>query len=522
MGVIYKFKPDVVGFVIQKKKEDFSLSCRKLAELVAGKFQIKVSKSSVNNILSQSSLNSPPKRPADSYGTSKKFQIPESKKRQLFNIVKKSLEESMGTTVVSKEPRTHEIKKVMITKGPVEDEGLHKNNQSLFNKDHRQSNSSKCQGSLFTNPKRSVFFRVAAAEVFMGEYIGALESEEASKGEKDCEKIRSLVKEYDNKKNQAFLEVSGIVAILEGGRKFVFDPRFSTLWGDSGIPAFLSCPSLKAMEWLSGQLISNNQPVLLNRLSEEDLFEMIAFFEGVGKGIERILVFSGESILAEFSAIPVKKRNFAVGVWNSQDGFSEWIKNVQSKEAKAFYHEGLKKAFYFCDGVDRIGGAGGFDLRVLVLWEQESPAPFLVILTNQINNSGENVIFDYLLRWPKYFPETSKSSLLKKRAEGIFRERIFQNWDEIDKVLENFEQGLREYCCQHFFSDKAYDLSEDEINDILFGIPSKDLKEGKVFHITLFPPKGYPHRVILQNVVDRVNGSFIQGEGGHKYHFFIA
>ncbi len=522
MGVIYKFKPEVVGFVIQKKKENFSLSCRKLAELIFGQFHIKVSKSAVNNILSQSSLNSPPKRPVDSYGTSKKFQIPENKKRQLFNIVKKSLEESMGASVILKESQMHTIKKVMVTKGHVDDERLHKNNRRIVNKEQHQSNSLKCSGSLSENPKRSVFFRVAALEVCMGKYIRALESTETSEWEKNDEKYRSLVEEYDNKKNQAFLEVSSIVVALEGGREFVFDPRFSTIWGDSGVPVFLSCPSCKAMEWLSSRLISNNQPVLLNSLQEECLFEMITFFEGVGVGAEKVLVFSGESILAEFSAIPVKKRNFAVGVWNSQDGFSEWIKNVQSKEAKAFYHEGLKKSFYFCDGVDRIGGGGGFDLRVLVLWEQGSPEPFLVILTNQINKSGENVIFDYLLRWPKYFPETSKFFPLKKRVGEIFREQIFQDWDEIDKVLENFEKSLREYCCQHFFSNKARDLSEDEINYILFGIPSKGSKEGKVFYSTLFPPKGYPHSAILQSVVDRVNGNFIQSEGGHKYHFFIA
>ena len=59
MGVIYKLKQEIVDFIIEQKKLDPSLSCRKLTSIIQEKFHIQVSKSSVNAVFKESHLSSP-------------------------------------------------------------------------------------------------------------------------------------------------------------------------------------------------------------------------------------------------------------------------------------------------------------------------------------------------------------------------------------------------------------------------------------------------------------------------------
>jgi len=93
MGVIHKFSQEVVDFVLQQKKDNSYLGCRRLADLTTEKFQIKVSKSSVNNILKLAELSNPVGRPYEGKQP-KKFKIPQSKKKELFeNLPKVGLSE---------------------------------------------------------------------------------------------------------------------------------------------------------------------------------------------------------------------------------------------------------------------------------------------------------------------------------------------------------------------------------------------------------------------------------------------
>lgn len=89
MGVIYKFKKEVIDFVLQQKRTDYDLGCRQLAVLTSEKFKIQVSKSSVNTIIKNANLSNSVGRPASDEPLPKKFQIPSRKKQQLLADVRK-------------------------------------------------------------------------------------------------------------------------------------------------------------------------------------------------------------------------------------------------------------------------------------------------------------------------------------------------------------------------------------------------------------------------------------------------
>ncbi|MCA9401516.1 MAG: helix-turn-helix domain-containing protein [Candidatus Omnitrophica bacterium] len=63
MGVTYKLTDDVVQFIIDQKQNDDSLSCRQISSLIKDKFQLSVSKSSVNNVLKNQQLSNQIGRP---------------------------------------------------------------------------------------------------------------------------------------------------------------------------------------------------------------------------------------------------------------------------------------------------------------------------------------------------------------------------------------------------------------------------------------------------------------------------
>jgi len=75
MGVVHKLKPEVIKFILDNKQANPNLSCRNFTSLVMEKLQVKVSKSSINDIFKEHSLSMPvgrrqkPKR--------KKFNMPD-------------------------------------------------------------------------------------------------------------------------------------------------------------------------------------------------------------------------------------------------------------------------------------------------------------------------------------------------------------------------------------------------------------------------------------------------------------
>jgi hypothetical protein len=59
MGITHKLIPQIKEYILEQKKADPRISCRSLSELIEQKFQIKVSKSSINAIFKESGLSMP-------------------------------------------------------------------------------------------------------------------------------------------------------------------------------------------------------------------------------------------------------------------------------------------------------------------------------------------------------------------------------------------------------------------------------------------------------------------------------
>jgi len=59
MGVIHKLEPEIIDFILARKNTETNLSCRQISGLIQDKFQVNVSKSSVNTVIKNAGLSMP-------------------------------------------------------------------------------------------------------------------------------------------------------------------------------------------------------------------------------------------------------------------------------------------------------------------------------------------------------------------------------------------------------------------------------------------------------------------------------
>lgn len=89
MGVIYKLKDEVVNFIVSQRQGNPFLSCRQLADSASKMFGVRLSKSSVHDVLKESGVVTPRgRKPKD------RFQIPIAKKQQIQKSLSKVILES--------------------------------------------------------------------------------------------------------------------------------------------------------------------------------------------------------------------------------------------------------------------------------------------------------------------------------------------------------------------------------------------------------------------------------------------
>ncbi|VAX37454.1 hypothetical protein MNBD_UNCLBAC01-522 [hydrothermal vent metagenome] len=491
MGVVHKFKPEVVDFVVQQKKENISFSCRRLAALVENRFQIKVSKSSVNNILKQASLSSPPKRRTWILQP-KKFKIPHNKKKQLLEGIKKVIQESAPSI----DP-------------PLQEDFHPESNKEAFSPETIRHHIS--QGDKDIKNAGLIFLKAAAWMSSMGRYVPLLGAEE-----KDSPEV--LMANYFTDKAREFINIYKINVYLEDGGSMCFDPYFGFLWNQA-IPGAISIPMDRALGFLSKNLISNKNPVMFHHLPENSFSQVVSIFENIsGKRIQKIDVFGEEEKLACFDMVPFQRRIFMSGVWKWQNDFTEWTNNVHSKNCKEVYIEALDRVFKFCDGIDVLEGCEGVCLRVLIVWTLEEDCPFLVILTNHLKVSGEKIVFDYLMRWPCMDSEYSmdmfkKESSVNIKIDSFLKEKVLP----IERLPLDFKEILHAYCRQHFFQGALQEFSYEQAEAVIYSL-SGECFIGETFgRITLSVPEDYPHEALLHQAAKRVNQSNVSDDSGRRW-----
>ena len=355
MGVVYKFKKEVIDFVLQQKRTDHDRGCRQLAILTSEKFKIQVSKSSINAIIKNANLSNSVGRPASDEPLPKKFQIPTRKKQQLLADVQKvKIEQKLlpvnvlpqPKKVPAVEPQRRGFSQVTFLRHVESSRARWAQNKGVMREgmgciflkaaQWQLSRTSVLGGLLrkhILEPLPLSFDAfcdvlpclslLGASEPGLADgsgrggpsQIGRLTNHalwylngfdqplsdlEISRWSNMIRAISPSVKfslEYEKEKRQALMEAKRFELHLESGSRIFTDACLTGL-GDENFPppggeevGFSACAQ-QAMTMLSHCVISNNRPAIFLSSAGQTVLDMVAAFEGVeGKQFKKAVVF---------------------------------------------------------------------------------------------------------------------------------------------------------------------------------------------------------------------------------------
>ena len=455
MGVTYKIKSDVVVFIQAQKKDSPALSCRQLAELASQKFQIEVSKSSVNSILKESHLSSPIGR---RFLGKQKFEIPPEKKHQIVENLKKVssyenlIEKPKTPLLIAQVPpvdqlpveqKKEEEKPIVLKETPFKvpkepdvapptglPQSLKGMGLAVLKAAQWETIDHHILEELFKKYSSSPLPQSFEALIF-------LEMLELSTGRMKDEDKETLKAFHDNfedswmqdhsrlarekisenfffnyllEKERMFLEVSGFRFFLEDKTQFFIDSQWASVW-NFNMPR-ITTPLDRALSRLSRVFVSNRETpfLIINApaaLSSQGVKDFIACCENIsGKRVQAISVLdkTGEET-ARFSHLPLIRRNYAINVWPAQTEFEELTRAVQWSAKKSFEKHGFYQKIFYTETktnfLSKLWNPSFPANRVLTLYDEESH-PLVALLTNDTQTQAENFIEAYFLRWPNF------------------------------------------------------------------------------------------------------------------------
>jgi len=532
MGVIYKLNEEVVNFIIEKKKENSNISCRKLVGIINEKFQINVSKSSINAIIKTVNLSSPVGRRSNVGKTAPKFKIPPERKAQIFSMpfspeistrtedpsvyckgagcffLKAAEWEICGSSILgnllSDYSNIHEISDIlMYLKIFGED-----NAENVNDWDSLKSWRLKSSGQKISQHEIVNFFNNVGREKDFSSRLSELSS-------------------------RLFSEIKHLTIFFSGGESLHVDPRLNSLWADDRIPSAFSLPLYKASAALSSNFIANLQPIVIQSIPGKDrwsdeFYNFVYACENRGdrKIIGAAMADENNNEVFNISAVPVTRRSFIVGGWPWQEESREVIDAQKSEVNECFVSSGLSK-IYSKESmltINRIKLEDPVVLRGIALLDGANKCPIFVVITNiSIHEmSTQNIINCYLRKWPNLQQGHRDFLLANDPAVLIYpketQENIAPNYmfaaDQILTDSGNFWPNIEfliasldKYCRKHFFLAQYKQTDFSTIKNRIYSLGGFLRERPGVLEVEFLIPQGYPYVIDLAFAIRRINES---------------
>lgn len=564
MGVVYKLTPEIIDFILQHKKENPRLSCRKLTDIVNQTFQIAVSKSSINKILKESELSSPVGR----RGASKAgFKIPETKKKQIFSSWEKT---SSPAAPKEEAPKKELPRPAAKESGPTAPEGIFIDGAGTYFLKAAQWEAAEgpILGPILKEylTAEGLTDTVTAGEILLfmecfgishlselGQYDkkGLWEVSDAPRAvdraslEKiinDIENLNAFAIRLSIELPQIFSEMHMIELELEDGSVVRLDVNMEHFQTDGTERGLSAAPVNKALSILINRVINNVQSALVlfasNRQELEPAFlNWVAAMENSGgKRIRKASVWDLEGHeVVHFHTILPRKRTFVAGVWPWHEIFHHIIQEGHIAKVDSIYLKEAERKLYFREVVYSLRDGRilpkEVPLRTVLLRETMEAAPFLALLTNAPKSvSAAQVAAAFFQKWP-HLPKGESISELQKRARaekgeapqplnGIYHDLFGREYHRDAPgflgVIGQILQMLSIYAQRYYFLDEFRNYDINHLISTIYGINGYLKKDRDVIKVTFVPPPDYPYTGQLKRAVQRVNEQMIFDPRGRR------
>lgn len=532
MGVVYKLAPKIRDFILESKKTEPNLSCRQLAILILDKFQIKVSKSSVNSVIKNTGLSmsvgrrrkkrkytlkekpaQPPLLLAAPEVRPEEIQIPAEKpeEAQVLAAIKELPAEIEGTGAILLKAADYLldgsrfITEIIQNRLNYKEENLAFLVQGLiylplFPKDILAKDPTKIwalmdKGIPFENI-REILSRIQEQKT-----VGA-----------DFFRILSTILQ----------ETRGVKISLSDASILYLDGQLHTVWSTPDIPYDFSTTLADIKNSLYGYL-KRDFPFLLFMAPGYDtptkeFFDFLLALESKGKRISKLTLYGNK--FEERENIPVEKEgvySYIFGLWPWQ--FSGYRKVKTIAEFRPYRHLFLKDEFYLADIEIELSQPTLrqiLSFRGCALKRNLNEKIKLVVLTNPAGYKPAEEIADiYLCRWPNIEEALGDYNRKIELFTYTANSQHFLSPENLplDKQLGKDLEGLLAYYLQildlyirwHFlplgYENKEFALTQKEF----YALDCRLKKEKDFIRATFIPPVGYAFLKDLEYACRRIN-----------------
>lgn len=535
MGVIHKIKPEIREFILEEKKTNPILSCRSLTALVEEKFQIKLSKSSINFIIKQAGLSMPVGRrlkrrrqrtPAPVQPIVEvKPQIPTE--IRVEQPPKPAVEEPAVIPAVAAQPEIHietpsEIPctgAILLKAADYLIAGIASlteavKNQLIRNKeDLIAKTESLIYASLFDNEQSGLWALVGKR--FSPEDIQAYLNE--------LQEVRTIELVIQHIITNVLQEVRYIKVNTLDGNIFYLDGQMYTVWSTPHIPFDFSSTICNTKSYIN-KYFYKDKPLMLCMAPgydtpTKDFFNFLLSFDSKEKDVARLTLYGNK--LEELEVISLrqgKRRFFIFGLWPWQ--FADYRKVNNLGEFKPYEFAGLKKEFYTAEIEVRLSEPienQVVTLRGCALKTSLNEKTRLIILTNlpYKDATAEELMNTYFNHWPNLeetFQDFSrKIELFTYTADS---QRFFsteslnltnQSKQDVTSLFNNYLKALDLYVKWHFLPSGYENKDFSTIKAQFYQLKAILNQQKEHTLVTFQPPQQYPLLKELEYACRRIN-----------------
>jgi hypothetical protein len=547
MGVVYKLTQSVIDFILAEKAASPALSCRKLADFVNNKFQIKLSKSSISAVLKEAHLNSPVGRRTLKVPPEKNT-LPGRKKTRKILLNKSKLQlyptEILvaNSAVDDSSPLGDVIKKDLQSIPDIGYMFIKAAEWELTRESFLAEIFSERFSFLDDIQINSLVEKLLYMEIFeKNDASDGLWREGLSQNDKRVFNAEGLLSELSSMGNWTEVMMKFVVDLqyymtkvsfvrlnLENGKSLFLDAETSSVWTkNTDLPFFNTVT--QCTKTISEEIVNNVQPVIFcfcpilnikENLSQkaycaQQFLDLCATFDNKeGKRILQVSMLDAEmNEIASFDSIPPKKRYFIACLWPWQPEFHPLLRSIRGNKLERFVDPFFDSCVYFLETFTTLPLDDDFQprlgLRAFPLKENRTASPFGIILTNAPNNlySANDIIKLYYKRWPN-FQRGFNYSVGKIKAKDsqflLFQSNKFIINRNIN-IKSIFAEFLAHYAWHTYFSSGKKSLLPIHLKDIIVPLSGSIVVQPESMQVLLTPNNDYACLEELKSAVTRIN-----------------
>jgi len=494
MGTIFKLKPDIKNWILEKKRANPALSCRSIVSLLENEFKIKVSKSSINCLIKEANLSMPvgrrqkKRRCKAPSAVQPQLEPPmETSPKLLASPVEKTVEappEAPEIPIETPAPTQPEIP--IETPAPTQPEALRETPaptpqpeipietplpaqpevpirapaqipieimQKLLSSGIILLRAADCLigGSYYISETIKRHLRLQdnnlLAKIECLLYAPLLEiSEELLKAYlNELQLTGSIVQDILRILSGVLTEVRSLKILSSDGDALYLDGQFHTIWSVSNIP-YDFVNSIYNIKSYINKCFSEDKPCVLFMASGYDaptpeLFNFILSLGGREKKITRLsLNDNKQEELESITLEQNKKRSLVLGLWPWQ--FVEYRRIKKIGEFKPYYFAAQGKNFYLAD------------TEIELSWpskDHRSITFFGCALKTNLSEKTRLIII---------------SNLSEELAKSEYLANIYlSHWPNLEEAFQDFSHKVELFTytadSQGFFSPEKLNLNQD-------------------------------------------------------------